>query len=51
MKDAQLRITAMQFAIDVVKLMAEDEAVIVAHDDFEKLIEGANEIYKFLKGV
>ena len=50
MRDAQLRITAMQFAIDLVKLMVAEEAAAVCHDDFKKLIEGAQEIYVFLKG-
>jgi len=55
MNDTQLRCTAMQFTLDIVKMMDEAEVINVSpHDfgviDFGVIVKGAEKIYNFLKG-
>jgi hypothetical protein len=50
MNDAQLRCTAMQFTLDIVKMMDEAEVINVSPHDFGVIVKGAEKIYNFLKG-
>jgi len=50
MNDTQLRCTAMQFTLDIVKMMDEAEVINVSPHDFGVIVKGAERIYNFLKG-
>jgi len=50
MKDVQVRITAMQFVLEIFKLMTEQEQLELCHTDFKLMIAGAEQVYEFLKG-
>jgi len=50
MNDTQLRCTAMQFTLDIVKMMDEAEVISVSPHDFGVIVKGAEKIYNFLKG-
>jgi len=50
MNDAQLRCTAMQFTLEIVKMMDEAEVISISPHDFGVIVKGAEKIYHFLKG-
>jgi hypothetical protein len=50
MNDSQLRCAAMQFTLEIVKMMDEAEVISVSPHDFGVIVKGAERIYQFLKG-
>lgn len=50
MNDTQLRCAAMQFTLDIVKMIDEAEVISVSPHDFGVIVKGAEKIYQFLKG-
>ena len=50
MNDTQLRCAAMQFTLDIVKMIDEAEVISVSPHDFGVIVKGAERIYQFLKG-
>lgn len=50
MNDSQLRCAAMQFTLEIVKMMDEAEVISVSPHDFGVIVKGAEKIYQFLKG-
>ena len=50
MNDTQLRCAAMQFTLDIVKMIDEAEVISVSPHDFGVIVNGAERIYQFLKG-